>query len=126
MTDNDRALESLLRFGAPEPEIYTKRCGPGLHYVREKHSGALLGVASKKKLSRKARLKYGPEGGRWNIRGVGLIETYIIYENEISDEVVEEGRNVAKGLRFASVIPKVEGWLKKAITPERRWEFNKF
>ena len=101
MTDADRALEAMVRFGTPI-EIYTKRCGAGLHYIKEKNSGALIAVVTKKKPSRKARTKYGAGAGakKWNIVGKGFLAP-----------------NVEIHKRFTAVIPIIEHWLIRATRP---------
>ncbi len=116
----DAALEALIRLDAPL-DIYTKRCGTGVHYVKERNSGLLLARATKKKLSRKARLKYGKDGGRWNLQGLGLLASRPIYKGPSGETVIEHVKNSRKGIAHASIIIVIRSWLNYVAHPERRW-----
>ena len=116
----NQALEALIRLDAPL-DIYTKRCGTGVHYVKERNSGLLLAKATKKNLSRKARLKYGKSGDRWNLQGLGLLASRPIYKGPSGETVIEYVENTKKGIAHASIISIVQRWLDYIPNPERRW-----
>lgn len=115
----DQALEAMLRLGTPT-EVVTKRRGIGKHMVYEKVSGALIATATKQHRAAKQRKREGPNGGRWDIEGVGILATRRTYDTGMKEWLTPQPNN-SRRKKFGKVIGVVEKWLTYVIDGDQVW-----